>query len=288
MTNASNLEQANREQAAMWNGVAGQGWVAGQALLDGMYLPFEESLVAAANARKPARVLDIGCGTGATTLAIARALGTNASCTGIDISETMLALARERAAREGSTARFVRADAQSHAFEAPGFDLFVSRFGVMFFDDPIAAFANLHRAASAGGDLRLIVFRSSAENPFMTTAERAAAPLLPKLAPRDDDAPGQFALADRARVERILADAGWHQIDLDPIDVTCHFPASALENYVTRLGPVGRALADADERTRTAVASVVLDAFAPYVHGGEVRFEAACWMIAARASQVQR
>lgn len=187
---------ANEEQVTRWNGGAGQGWVATQELLDALFKPFENLLVEAAAAAAGGSVLDVGCGTGAVTLALARRLGAKARSVGVDISEPMLAAARARAAREALPASFVRADAQVHAFEAASFDVIVSRFGVMFFDDSIRAFANLRRAATEGAALRFVAWRSATENPFMTAAERAAAPLLPDLPARPPDGPGQFAFAD--------------------------------------------------------------------------------------------
>ena len=132
--------------------------------------------------------------------------------------------------------------------------------------------------------LRAIAWRSAAENPFMTTAERAAAPLLPNLPMRKPGAPGQFSFADRDRVVSILEESGWAGIDIRPIDVVCTLPEKALHGYLTRLGPVGLVLQDADERTRTQVTEAMRAAFEPYVHGSEVRFTAACWMIGARAT----
>ena len=117
----------------------------------------------------------------------------------------------------------------------------------------------------------------------MTTAERAAAPLLPNLPARRPGAPGQFALADRRRVSSILEESGWAEIDIQPLDVACTLPEKELAGYLTRLGPVGTALQEADERTRTRVIEKVRAAFDPYVHGAEVRFTAACWTIGARA-----
>jgi len=156
---------------------------------------------------------------------------------------------------------------------------------VMFFADPVAAFANLRRAATADAAMRLLAWRSAAENPFMTTAERAAAPLLPDLPPRRPDAPGQFAFADHRRVHGILADSGWTDIDIHAIDVACTLPERELVPYLARLGPVGQALQDADEQTKARVLDAVRPAFDPYVRGAEVRFTAACWMIAARADR---
>jgi SAM-dependent methyltransferase len=270
------------EQARLWNGPSGHTWVEMQATLDHLFRPIEALLVeAAAGAR---RVLDVGCGTGGTTLAIARSLGTEGRCTGIDISQPMIATARtrSRAERQGAATTFVCADVQTHAFEPDTFDMLVSRFGVMFFDDPVRAFSNLRRAAADRAAMKFIAWRSAAENPFMTTAERAAAPLL-DLPARQPGAPGQFAFADRQHVQGILRQAGWHGIDIAPVDVPCTLPEKDLLGYLSRLGPVGMKLRDADERTRAKVIDTVRAAFEPFVHGDEVRLTAACWSIGARA-----
>jgi SAM-dependent methyltransferase len=274
----------NEEQASLWNGLGGRGWVEAQATLDRLLQPFEDSLLDAAAVRAGSRVLDVGCGTGSTTLAVARRVGAAGRAVGVDISEPMLALARERAERDRLPATFVCADAQVHAFEPASFDTIVSRFGVMFFDDPVRAFANLRRAARPGAELRFMAWRSGAENPFMTTAERAAAPLLPDLPPRDPNGPGQFAFADPERVRRILGESGWTGVEIAPNDPVCTLPEPDLTRYLIRLGPLGRVLQDADEPTRARIMAVVRPAFAPFVHGNEVRFTAACWMVTARAA----
>lgn len=216
-------------------------------------------------------------------MAAARLVGEKGRCVGIDISEPMLALARTRAEQEKAPAQFICADAQTHAFDAASFDMIISRFGVMFFADAVQAFANLRRAAFNDARLCFITWRSPAENPFMTTAERAAAPLLPNLPARKPDGPGQFAFADAQRVRHILAESGWAGIDLRPIDVVCAFPEKELVGYFTRLGPLGQILHEADERTRDQVIATVRAAFDSYVHGDEVRFTAACWMVSAQA-----
>jgi hypothetical protein len=162
--------------------------------------------------------------------------------------------------------------------------MFISRFGVMFFDDPVGAFANLRRAAKDGAALRFIAWRCAADNPFMTTAERAAAPLLHTTPARQPGAPGQFAFADPGHVQRILQDSGWSDIGIQPIDVVCTLPEKGLVRYFTRLGPLGRILPDVDDPTRTRVIAAVRAAFEPYVHGAEVRFTAACWVVDAKAS----
>jgi ubiquinone/menaquinone biosynthesis C-methylase UbiE len=276
-------QQANSEQIALWNDTAGRAWVDTQRTLDAVLAPFERLLVAAVAASQAKRVLDVGCGTGSTTLAIARQAGPDGSAVGVDISEPMIELARRRAEREGARPHFICADAQTYAFDE-SFDMIVSRFGVMFFDDPVRAFANLRRAATRGARLHTIVWRGAADNPFMTTAERAAAPFLPQIPTRKADEPGQFAFADRARVNAILHDAGWSEIDIQPLDVECTLPQSELTEYVTRLGPLGRVLPQLDEQSRKRILAAVLAAFDSYVHGANVRFTAACWIVRARAS----
>ncbi|MBZ4373720.1 class I SAM-dependent methyltransferase [Corallococcus sp. AS-1-6] len=276
--------QPEDEQTNLWNGPAGHAWVENQAVIDAMFKPLEDLLVEAAAEGSARRVLDVGCGTGSTTLAVARRLGAEGLCTGIDISEPMLAAARARAEQEGTPARFIRANAQLHTFEPASFDMIISRFGVMFFEDPVQAFANLRHAARSGARLLAIAWRSPSENPFMTTAERAAAPLLPNLPARKPDAPGQFAFADSNRVHRILEASGWAGIDIQPIDVTCTLPEKELVRYLSRFGLLGRVLQEVDEKTRAQVIQTVRAAFEPFVHGAEVRYTAACWKVEARSS----
>lgn len=276
------VHRQSDEQAKLWNGSAGCAWVEAQTLLDRTLQPFEDLLVDVVAASGARRVLDVGCGTGSTARAVARLLDTQGDSVGIDISEQMIDAARMLAAQARAPTTFICADAQTHRFEPGSFDLIISRFGVMFFSDPIEAFANLRRAASKDGGLCCIAWRDAAENPFMTTAERAAAPLLPNLAARRADAPGQFGFADARRVRSILEESGWTQIDIRPIDLTCTLPEQELTRYGTRFGPVGVALREADPHTRAQVATAVRAAFDPYVHGAEVRFTASCWMIGAR------
>jgi len=161
--------------------------------------------------------------------------------------------------------------------------MMISRFGVMFFENSVSAFANLRRAATDDAELCLLAWRGAVDNPFMTTAERAAAPLLPNIPAREPDAPGQFAFANSGRVARILEESGWADIDIQPVDVPCAFPEKELVPYFTQLGPLGRVLHEADEPTRARIIQTVRAAFDPYVDGNEIRFNAACWQISARS-----
>lgn len=271
-------------QHALWNGPSGEVWVEAQALLDGMFAPLAEQLAGAVPAGQPAQVLDVGCGTGAVCLAIAARLGEGGHCSGVDISAPMIARAVERAAAAGLQIDFAVGDAQRHRFAPARLDRIVSRFGVMFFDDPVQAFANLRQATRSGGTLHALAWRSAAENPFMTTAERAAAPLL-ALPPRTADGPGQFAFADRQHVLDILADSGWRDIEVTAVGQVCSIRTADLHRYVSLLGPVGGMLRDPqiDATLRTRVLQVVEQAFAPFVQGDRVEFVAACWALRAVA-----
>jgi SAM-dependent methyltransferase len=271
------------EQAALWNGLAGRAWVGQQLLLEAAFKGLEDLLVDQVSGGPGDRVLDVGCGTGSTTLAIERALGARGHHVGVDVSEPMIAAARSRAEAAGSRAEFIVADAQTYPFEDGAFDIIVSRFGVMFFDDPVRAFANIERAARRGAALKAIVWRAADANPFMTTAERAAATVLGGVPARPARGPGQFAFADRDHVREILEAAGWESVSCQAADVLCRFPEEKLVDWVTKLGPVGRMLHGLDDQARDRVLGAVLPAFSGYVHAGEVRFDAACWMLSARA-----
>jgi SAM-dependent methyltransferase len=269
------------EQSDFWNGAGGDAWVAMQPVLDRMFAPIAELLADAAAARGAERVLDVGCGVGATTVAIAERLGDDAAVTGVDISAPMVEAAKERVAFEDDPPRFLLADAATHSFEDGEFDLLVSRFGVMFFDDPTAAFARLRGAIAPGGGLRFVCWRSPEENSFLTTGAQATAHLLPDLPPREPGAPGPFAFAEKTRIEEILSGAGWGGVGIEAVDFPCAFPESDLPRYLARIGPVGSALREADDAKRAEVLAVARAAYQPFVTRGEVRFTARCWTVGA-------
>ena len=277
------LNSSDNQYSEVWNGPAGRAWVQTQDLLDRIMKPIGDSLIEALAPAPECRLLDVGCGTGSTTVAAARKLGMKDSCVGIDISEPMLAAARKRAEDEGATIKFLCANAETYPFESQQFDAIISRFGVMFFANPVQAFSNLRKAARNQAELRLIVWRSAEDNPFMTEAERAAAPIL-SLQVRKANAPGQFAFGNARNVDRILQQSGWKDTEILPLDIACSLPESELDRYLTHLGPVGTALQSEDQQTRDRVLQAVRPAFARYIHGNEVQFNAACWMVHARAA----
>jgi SAM-dependent methyltransferase len=193
---------ANVDQVEYWNSAVGDTWARMQARLDAAFTPATAALLSMAAPRLGEDVLDIGCGTGETTLALAAAVGDEGSATGLDISEALLARARERAEAGLSEALFINADAATFADEA-GFDLIVSRFGVMFFDDPSAAFANLHKLTAPGGRLCFACWQPAVLNLWATLPMQVLADVLPPQTPADPHAPGPFAFAKYASFRHI-------------------------------------------------------------------------------------
>ena len=275
------IETMNTAQSQLWNGTAGRAWTDLQPLLDEMFAPFEQRLAHSVPQGYSGQVLDLGCGTGSTTRAVARRLGAGGLCTGVDISAPMIESARRNSGE--LPLRFVCADAQHHPFAPQSIDRIVSRFGVMFFDDPRQAFSRLRQAARPAASLHLYAWRGPQHNAFMTAAEQAAAPLIDDYPIRAADAPGQFAFADGDRVRRILDDAGWRQVTIRPVDAECRFAAAGLEDYLCRMGSLAQVLPRLQPALRERVLAAVRAAFVPFVDGQSVRFVAACWQIEARA-----
>lgn len=268
------------DQNALWNGPGGQVWVAQQAILDGLFQPMADLLVAELP-ETVTQLLDIGCGTGASLLASAAARP-SAHCTGLDISAPMLALARQRAEAAGLDADFIVADAQQHPLPTAHFDWIQSRLGVMFFEDTEAAFVNLRRATRPGAGLRFLAWRGAGENPFMTTAERAIGDAL-DLPPRVPGEPGQFAFADGERVQHLLQAAGWNDVEVVAVDLPCSLAREDLPTYVGQVGPLGLALRTMPKERADALLARALAAFAPFVENDRVRVDAACWLVRGHA-----
>jgi SAM-dependent methyltransferase len=219
-------EIANVEQAASWDGPQGDVWVAREDALNAALVAHTEHLFSAAEVRRDDQLLDVGCGTGDTTRRGARE-AVDGHALGVDLSSAMLDRAREHAAADGvGNVTFEHGDAQVHPFEAAHFDLVLSRFGVMFFADPHAAFANLARATKVGGRLALVVWQPVERNEWVA-APRVALACGRDVAPVVNDVPGAFGLADPDRLRTILADAGWSNVHLDGIGVPYNFGTDA-------------------------------------------------------------
>lgn len=266
-----------------WNGPAAQRWIHLQEKLDRMLAPFNEALLAKAQPALGERAVDVGCGCGATTLALAATVGPSGSVVGLDISAPMLACARERA-QNLHTVTFLQADATTHTFH-PAVDLAVSRFGVMFFSDPPAAFANLSRLIRPGGRLAFVCWRALSENPWACLpfeATRAALDM-PSIA-LDAAGPGPFSLADSARIRELLAIAQFTEITIDPFDAQAVLgdEIDDATEFAIDGGPASRLLVGADPTVRARALSAVHRALVPYVVGGRVALPAAAWLVFAR------
>lgn len=273
------------DQATYWNEQGGPRWVAMQRDLDAQLEPYGIAVANRLGLAPGERVLDVGCGAGATSLWLAERVRPG-QVLGIDISAPLLARARERA--EGiANLRFEHADAQTFAFPAGSHDAVFSRFGVMFFTDPIEAFRNLRTALRADGKLGFVCWRAMSDNPSFVLPLQAALRFLPEPPPPPaPGAPGPFAFADAERVRGILERAGYADVDIAPHDTQLAFGGRAnLEGAVElalQIGPLGRALSLATDANRAQVRDAVRDALAPH-HGSKgVTLPAAMWIVTAR------
>jgi SAM-dependent methyltransferase len=268
-------QQNNTDQVAFWNGDAGQKWVRSQERLDRMLSLVSDKLLEAAKPAASDRVLDIGCGCGDTSIALAKS---GAKVTGIDISAPMLAHARHRA----PDLTFLETDASTYAFQQD-FSLLVSRFGVMFFSNPDAAFANLRRALAPSGRVAFACWRDWRENEWVRVPMTVARPLLPPQPPMGPEDPGPFSFADLGRVRRILANAGFDRIEARPVDVPMEMGKTVDEAVVhlQEIGPVSRMLTDAEPALREKVVSAIREAVRPYGAKLPVTLGGAIWIVTA-------
>ena len=277
----------NAEQIAYWN-ERGKQWVAVNDMLDAMIGPLGRHALDRARVAAGEAVLDVGCGCGDTTLELARRVGPSGRVLGIDISAPMLGRARERARVAGTThVTFEQADAQTHAFAAASFDLIFSRFGVMFFVDPTAAFANLRPALRSGGRLTFVCWQGFPQNPWMAVPLMAAAAHITLPPPPAPGAPGPFSFADGQRVRSILSDAGFADVTVDALEEPLTLAGSggleaAVEFALTGVGPLAAAVRDAGPAAAAPVRAAVREALAPYVTGDSVRLPSATWIVSAR------
>jgi SAM-dependent methyltransferase len=273
----------NAQQIEYWNGPAGERWARAQDRIDHHLGLITETLVVHAAPREGERVLDIGCGGGTTALLLRERVGPSGAVTGIDISARILAVARARAHAGMADVAFIDADAATYDFE-PVFDLAFSRFGVMFFDDPVAAFANLRKALVKGGRLVFVCWRIFRENEWAFAPYEAALDLLPPAVPTDPHAPGPFAFADANRLYSILRQAAFHDIQIKPHDTTVNLGESlddALTEALT-LGPLARAAAELDEATRDKIRARIAPVIAKHKTSYGIVAPAAVWLVSAR------
>jgi SAM-dependent methyltransferase len=273
------MTEQNQPQIDLWNGRVGEKWAALQPSLDAMLAAVTAALRAQVGPVRGLRVLDVGCGAGTTCLGW---LADGAEVTGVDVSGPMLAVA---ASRTAGRARLLEADAADWRDDAP-YDLVVSQFGVMFFADPAAAFANLAANLRPGGRLVFACWREPAANDWATVPVGAIRDLLPPAPPADPHAPGPFALADRERLAGVLAQAGLAEVTISsaevPICLAAEGGLAAAVRFALQIGPAASALAEADNAVRAAAAARIEAALSPFERDGRVELRGATWLVAAR------
>ena len=277
----------NADQIAYWNGAGGLRWAERQPVQDILLQPVADILIDRAKIKAGERVLDVGCGSGSTSFAFARAVGSSGHVTGVDISAPMLSRARE-VTPPGAPVEFILADATIHSFAPDSFDLLASRFGVMFFADPALSFANMRRAMRRSGRLAFACWREPRENPFFMVPLQAVykhVPKLPQVGPED---PGPFAFASEERVTRILKAAGFSGVAMEPcklaLDVAIGRGLDAAVEGGLQIGPAARALADQPPEAVAAASKSVREALAPFAKGEIVPLDASIWIVTAKVS----
>ncbi len=272
-------ENPNAAQSEYWNSDAGEKWIKFQEDLDTVFQPITERLLEHAAPRPGERALDIGCGTGATTMQLALRLGPGGSVLGLDISHLLLARAEERrrAANLGNL-HYNLGDAQTQAFDADAFDLLISRFGVMFFADPVAAFANLASGLTAEGRLSFVSWGPLSRNPWFDIPKAAAVARMGAPKERPLRAPGPLAFSETDYVVDILSQAGFREISVavETVFLERDGPVEEAAQLAANLGPSNRIVREFDgtQADFEEIARSVASAFEVYSEGGRIRLPA--------------
>ena len=275
-------DEVNADMLAFWDGQGGRTWVVRQAHTDITLTPVTKALLAFAAPRTGERVLDVGCGCGAPTLEFARAVGPSGRVAALDISAAMLAEGKARAnAADIANVHWRQADPATAALDR--FDLLTSAFGTMFFGDPVAAFANMRRAANPGARMAIVCWRSLAENPWMEVPMSAVARHLPPRPTVVPHAPGMFAFADPDYVSEILTAAGWTRPRFEMFDTDLDIAAGrGLDEAVeqsTQIGAVNSWLRNQPAEIVSAAVLSLREALEPFASDVNVQLPAAMWLI---------
>lgn len=279
----------NAEQIRYWNEEAGPKWIAFRELFDAQLRPLGERTMDRASIRAGDRFIDVGCGCGQTSLELARRVGPAGRVLGIDISTVMVEEARREAASAGlDNVRFENVDARTHRFERGAFDVVYSRFGVMFFADPTAAFANLRAALRPAGRLAFVCWQSLQANQWAQAPLMVALQHVPPPTPPPPDAPGPFSFADPERVRQILRAAGFEEVAIDdlriPITIGGGIDLARAAEFLVNIGPASKVLQEADDTVRSRVREGVLAALKPFATDAGVRLDSAAWVVTGRAA----
>jgi SAM-dependent methyltransferase len=283
---------ANAAQQEYWNGVAGPRWVGLAGYVEKRVERINDLLLVRSAVAPGEKVLEVGCGTGAATVPLAEAVGDTGEVVGIDISEPMLAAARKRISQSAQrNITLLQADAQVHAFEPNRFDLIASRFGVMFFANPVAAFRNLFGAARPGGRLCFACWAALEENRHWLIPYEVALRHLGPPAPKPPHAPGPMAFADPEYVRSVLEGAGYRGVEIrrETPEIIGASPEEEAE-HACIMGPSGRLIEEKkpQERVRELIKQEMTEAFAAHAKGGEMVLSSTIFLVRARRAGAQR
>jgi SAM-dependent methyltransferase len=279
--------EENADQIAYWNGPAGGRWADRQAAQDILLGPVADILIDRAKPVSGERVIDVGCGSGATAIAFGRKVAPSGHVFGIDVSNPMLERARASAPKD-LPIDFVLADATVYPFDPQSVDLLASRFGVMFFADPVLSFTNMRKALRPSGRLAFACWREPRENPWMLAPLQAVYKHVPKLPPQGPEDPGPFAFASEERVNRILSAAGFTNIAMEPyplsLDIAIGGGLDAAVQSVLGIGPSNRALEGQPAEIRAAAIQSIREMLTPLARGNTVPLAGSIWIVTARVS----
>jgi SAM-dependent methyltransferase len=275
----------NEEQTSLWDGPRGAHWAAEHEHYRRMLVGFGDRLIAAVDARPGERWLDVGCGNGELALRLGSTVGPGGAIAGVDLSEAMLDVGRQAAASAGlAQVSFIRADAQVHAFEPASFDGLLSRFGIMFFDDPPLAIANLVAALRPGGRVVLLIWRELAANEWLMVPVGAALEHVPMADLDDPSVPGPFSLSDPDRVRALLAGGGLDRIELDAVDEPIWLGTGSGDalGFLQRSEMARRLVGGVDEALAAEVWASVARALEQRTGPDGVVLDGSAWLVTAR------
>ena len=280
----------NAPQIEYWNGPAGEKWAKGAASQDAMLEPLGMAAMDVGRIQPGDTVLDVGCGSGGATLEIARRVGSGGRVLGVDVSTPMLDVARARLDvlgndRGGGGVTFENKDVATYPFEAGMFDIVFSRFGVMFFVDPVVAFSNIRTGLKSGGRLAFVCWQALNKNPRMELPVTIALKYVPAPPPKGPETPGPLAFADPDRVRRILSAAGFDDILIEPFETVLHL-GEDIPGAVQKLmgsGQAGRLIGPAPDAVKTKIAKDIANSITGYQTDDGVKMRGAVWVVTATA-----